>query len=338
MTSNTINDSLDLNLISGEDTGEQNGDLSPKAPRPTRVARPDADKLPIEIARLLSDTRCTDVIILDVRGLIDVQDFIVIASGTSERQIRAVSHQIKDLVEAHGQFVYRTSADSDARWIVIDCVDVVVHLLEPNERSFRDFESMWGDAPRLAWERTGEDQRQAAGRQGAVATPLKSDTASQPVESAFAPVERVAPAPTKRAKGAKAAKVAAGLAEAAPVAKPAPAAKATAVAKAPKAKKKAKPAKRGVSKAKLKAKAAAKADGTTAKRRAAAKLVKRAATKAGTKVSGKAGKKVAKRVAKKAGSRKDKPMVRPAKKSATAARSAATKPAGTTAKRKPSGK
>lgn len=330
MTSNTINDALNQGLSSGEDTGGQASDLSPQAPRPTRVARPDAMKLPIEIARLLSDSRCTDVIILDVRGLIDVQDFIVIASGTSERQIRAVSHQVKDLVEANGQVVYRTSADSDARWIVIDCVDVVVHLLEPNERSFRDFESMWGDAPRLSWEREGEAARQSQARQSPVAVPLKSD-APQAVESTFAPTERVEPAVTARVARAKASTEVATAAIGAATEPAQPRRK-------PKATKKAAPAKRGVSKAKAKAKAAAKADGTATKRRAAAKQVKRAATKA----AGKGAKKVTKRVAKKPGQRKDKPAVKAAKKKtaakASAARTRAAKPAAKPAKRKSSSK
>lgn len=171
---------------------EQTDPTTYPAPRPAPAPRdtPDAEVLPIEIARLLGDLKCTDIVILDVRKLSEVQDFLVLATGTSERQIRAVAHQVKHLVEQRAQSVYRTSSDDQATWVVIDCVDLVVHLFEPNARGYYDLEAMWADAPQLPWQRSTN-----APRPGLVTTPSEP----QPTEPAPAPKPKPKKAPTKKA-------------------------------------------------------------------------------------------------------------------------------------------
>lgn len=173
---------------------EQTDPTTYPAPRPAPAPRdtPDAEVLPIEIARMLGDLKCTDIVILDVRQLSEVQDFLVLATGTSERQIRAVAHQVKHLVEERAQSVYRTSTDDQATWVVIDCVDLVVHLFEPNARGYYDLEAMWADAPQLPWQRSAD-----APRPGLVATPSEP----QPTEAEQSPAPKPKPkkAPTKKA-------------------------------------------------------------------------------------------------------------------------------------------
>lgn len=173
---------------------EQTDPTTYPAPRPAPAPRdtPDAEVLPIEIARMLGDLKCTDIVILDVRQLSEVQDFLVLATGTSERQIRAVAHQVKHLVEERAQSVYRTSTDDQATWVVIDCVDLVVHLFEPNARGYYDLEAMWADAPQLPWQRSAD-----APRPGLVATPAEP----QPTEAEQSPAPKPKPkkAPTKKA-------------------------------------------------------------------------------------------------------------------------------------------
>ena len=169
---------------------EQTDPTTYPAPRPAPAPRdtPDAQVLPIEIARLLGDLKCTDIVILDVRQLSEVQDFLVLATGTSERQIRAVAHQVKHLVEERAQSVYRTSTDDQATWVVIDCVDLVVHLFEPNARGYYDLEAMWADAPQLPWQRSAD-----APRPGLVATPAEP----QPTQAEQSPAPKPAPKPKK---------------------------------------------------------------------------------------------------------------------------------------------
>ena len=119
----------------------------------------------IEVARSLSDDKCEDVVVLDVTGLSHVTDFVVIASGTSDRQMRSAATNAADVSERHGCGVYRRSDDDRTTWIVLDCVDVVVHVFEPNTRAHYDLEMMWGDAPRVDWERPGQKNRNYAGLQ-----------------------------------------------------------------------------------------------------------------------------------------------------------------------------
>jgi ribosome-associated protein len=112
--------------------------------------------LAIEAARMVSDDKCTDVLLLDVRDLSQVTDYIVIATGTSDRQMRSVLDHVEDLGKEKGFPAYRVSRDDRASWLLADFVDVVVHLFEPNARAHYDLEMLWGDAPKVEWRRPGE--------------------------------------------------------------------------------------------------------------------------------------------------------------------------------------
>jgi ribosome-associated protein len=109
----------------------------------------------VEAARLLSDDKCEDVVLLDVRELSQVADYIIIGSGSSDRQMKSVLHHVQELGEKTGFPSYRASADERATWLLADFVDVVVHVFEPNTRAHYDLEMLWGDAQRIAWERDG---------------------------------------------------------------------------------------------------------------------------------------------------------------------------------------
>jgi ribosome-associated protein len=105
----------------------------------------------VELARLASDMKCGDVVIMDLRGLSSVADFFVIGSGTSDRQMRAVSDELDIYGKKVGERAYRISGHEAATWILIDFVNVVVHLFTPQARLYYDLELMWGDAPRVDW-------------------------------------------------------------------------------------------------------------------------------------------------------------------------------------------
>lgn len=107
----------------------------------------------IEIARTISDSKCTDVVLLDVRGRSQVCDFVIIGSGTSQRQMRAVAQEVEDLGKARGQHPFRTNADEGSTWIVVDYVEIVVHLFEPDQRLYYDLELLHADGKRVDWRR-----------------------------------------------------------------------------------------------------------------------------------------------------------------------------------------
>ena len=110
----------------------------------------------IQSAQLLDDRHCEDICLIDVRTLSQVCDFVLIANGTSERQMRSVAQELEDLGKTLDNPVFRTNRDTGGTWIVIDFVDLVAHLFEPNQRAFYDLESLWSDAEEVDWERDGK--------------------------------------------------------------------------------------------------------------------------------------------------------------------------------------
>jgi ribosome-associated protein len=117
----------------------------------------------VDAARLLSDNKCQDIVLLDVTSLSQVSDYLVIASGTSDRQMRSTADDVIELAEKQGSSAFRKDVDDRTTWIVVDFVDVVVHIFEPNTRAHYDLEMLWQDAPRLEWERPDQKNRNRAG-------------------------------------------------------------------------------------------------------------------------------------------------------------------------------
>lgn len=111
----------------------------------------------IEAARLLHDRRMEEVLVLDLRGLSNVCDYVVLGSGTSGRQMKAVAAEVEDLGDAAGFPRFRESRDPEVTWLAVDCIDVVVHLFEPGQRAYYDLESLWREAPRVVWRRPAPD-------------------------------------------------------------------------------------------------------------------------------------------------------------------------------------
>jgi ribosome-associated protein len=107
----------------------------------------------IDIARTLADSKCSDVILLDVRGRSQVTDYVIIGSGTSQRQMRAAAQDIEDVGKARGQHPFRTNADQSSTWIVVDFVEIVAHLFEPDQRLYYDLELLHADGKRVEWRR-----------------------------------------------------------------------------------------------------------------------------------------------------------------------------------------
>lgn len=118
---------------------------------PSRAQRDDAEvrRLAIELALALRDDKCTNLVVLDVRELSQVADYIVIGSGTSDRQMNAAIKDVEEIAPGLGAGACKTNGDDRSTWLLADLVDVVVHLFEPMTRAHYDLEMMWGDAPRV---------------------------------------------------------------------------------------------------------------------------------------------------------------------------------------------
>jgi ribosome-associated protein len=117
---------------------------------PERLAQ--ARAFAIEAAQLVANTRGHDVVVLDLQGLSPVTDFYVIATGTSARQMRSVAEQVRELGEQRSFPPMNTSGEEAGQWILVDFVDVVLHLFTPETRAFYDLDGLWADAPKVDWE------------------------------------------------------------------------------------------------------------------------------------------------------------------------------------------
>ena len=106
-----------------------------------------------QVAVIAEENRAEDVVILDLRGICAVADFFVIATGSSDRQMRAVADQIESYGKTVGQRPYGISGYDSATWLLVDYVDVVIHLFDESRRKYYDLELLWGDAPRVNWQR-----------------------------------------------------------------------------------------------------------------------------------------------------------------------------------------
>lgn len=102
-------------------------------------------------AELAAATRCTNVVVLDLRGRSPVTEFFVIATGSSARQMRTVADELEDLGKRINFKAWQKSGYDTAQWILVDFVHVVCHMFDEASRGFYDLEMLWGDAPRIDW-------------------------------------------------------------------------------------------------------------------------------------------------------------------------------------------
>jgi len=100
-------------------------------------------------ARLAADRHCTDIVVMDLKGKSPATDYFVIATGTSNRQMRAVANEISEEARKQGMERFGRAGYEQARWILLDFVDIVVHIFDSEYRDYYDLELLWGDAKRL---------------------------------------------------------------------------------------------------------------------------------------------------------------------------------------------
>jgi ribosome-associated protein len=134
----------------------------------------------IEAARLVADLKCSEVVLLDVRGHSQVSDYVIVANGTSQRQMRSVADDVAELGDTMEMAAYRSSRDDGTTWIVVDFVEVVVHLFEPEQRLYYDLELMWSQAKRVDWRRGAVASSAEAGDQADSATDASESGTKKP--------------------------------------------------------------------------------------------------------------------------------------------------------------
>ncbi len=107
-----------------------------------------AEELVAEISRYASDKKAVDVVELDLRGVLGYTDYFLICSGNTGRQAKAIHDGISEgLKREHATLPRRVEGSADAGWILMDYLDVVVHIFTPETREFYRLEQLWGEAP-----------------------------------------------------------------------------------------------------------------------------------------------------------------------------------------------
>ena len=101
-----------------------------------------------QVADLMISKKAIDVVILDLKKLTSATDYFVICSADSDTQVKAIADSVQDGTEAFGERVWHQEGYLALRWIVLDYVDVVVHVFHKEERSFYNLDRLWGDAKR----------------------------------------------------------------------------------------------------------------------------------------------------------------------------------------------
>ena len=108
----------------------------------------NSQELADRIAQIAADRKAIDIRVLDLRGVVGYTDFFVICSGNTERQTKAIHDAVyKELKDDEGMLPRRAEGASEARWILLDYLDAVLHIFTPESREFYRLENLWGDAP-----------------------------------------------------------------------------------------------------------------------------------------------------------------------------------------------
>jgi ribosome-associated protein len=106
------------------------------------------EQLAREIAGYAADKKADDVVVLAMSDAVTYTDFFVIASGANTRQTRAIADEIQGKLKT-GRRATRVEGEREGEWILLDFIDVVVHVFTPAARDFYRLETLWGDVPQL---------------------------------------------------------------------------------------------------------------------------------------------------------------------------------------------
>jgi ribosome-associated protein len=160
----------------------------------------DIRKLQRAIVDGLEDVKAQDIVVFNTEHLSPLFERVVVASGSSNRQTKALAASVRDAVRKAGFQIMRTEGESNGEWIIIDCAAAVVHVMQPAIRQYYQLEEIWGDKPVAI--------KLAAGKAGLVKASEPDEAPVKPKKVASrTPAQKAATqAPTKQVVAKKAAK------------------------------------------------------------------------------------------------------------------------------------
>ena len=109
------------------------------------------EQLAHTIAEYASDKKAIELVELDLRGVLGYTDYFIVCTGNTDRQVKAIHDGIhQGMKDDHGLLPRRVEGLSEARWVLMDYLDVIVHVFTPDARDFYRLEQLWGEAPKRA--------------------------------------------------------------------------------------------------------------------------------------------------------------------------------------------
>lgn len=131
-----------------------------------KVAEPQTDTAELAriCARVASDRKAEEIVVLDLSRLTYVTDYFVIASAGNSRQMTAISGAVQEEMSRHGVRCLGAEGVGETRWTLLDFGDIIVHIFDPEWRKLYDLDLLWGDVPRLDWTPPPAKPRRATAR------------------------------------------------------------------------------------------------------------------------------------------------------------------------------
>lgn len=112
---------------------------------------PDTQAAAQLAAAAIEDKKGAHVVVLDVSEFLGITDVFVIGSGSSQRQVKTLAQEVERRMSEGGRRPLHREGTGQAKWVLLDYGDVVVHLFDEETRAYYELERLWGNAPRLDW-------------------------------------------------------------------------------------------------------------------------------------------------------------------------------------------
>ena len=141
------------------------------------VVKKDIQKLQRAIVDGLEDVKAQDIQVFDTEHLSALFERVIIASGTSNRQTKALAASVRDAVRDAGFEKPRVEGEGNGEWIIVDCGQAVVHVMQPTFRQYYHLEELWGDKPvrlKLGAAKPAQSETAKAAAKAAAAAPAKT--------------------------------------------------------------------------------------------------------------------------------------------------------------------
>ena len=103
----------------------------------------ELEKLKKLVIDALEDVKAQDILVMDVREITSITDYMIIASGTSSRQVKALAQNVAEESKKNGVKLIGTEGEEKAEWVLVDLGDIIVHIMQPATRDFYQLEKLW---------------------------------------------------------------------------------------------------------------------------------------------------------------------------------------------------